>query len=66
MAKKSRASKKARMTKLEKDQIERKYEYGQGREYHEASEQERYCRRVNRYSNQCQSKDVWIYGLDLD
>lgn len=65
MARKSRSSKKARMTKLERNEIERKYEYGQGREYHVAEEQERYCNRVERYSNQCENRDVWIHGLDL-
>ena len=65
MARTTRSSKKARMTKLERNEVERKYEYGQGREYHLAEEQERYCNRVERYSNQCQGKDLWIHGLDL-
>jgi hypothetical protein len=54
-----------RKMRLTKEQIDKMFEARQGREYHLVEEQERYCNRVERYSNQCESRDVWIHGLDL-
>lgn len=61
------------MLKLTQDQKDnmraykvKSYDNREGFNFYKYSEQERYCSRVERYSNQCESRDVWIYGLDLD